>query len=346
MIPARLRAARAVALLFVLLVPADLRAQNEARDSLDDVRGAFTFAVVGTTSPDDRAATMMHAAADGSARFVVHFDVAGVEADACSDAATERRRALLDAVPKPVVPVVAGNAWTACEAGLDPLERLEHVDDALFGTDESLGRRRLPWLRQSAVPRFSRYRENVRWIAGRVLFATLNLPEGNNHFRRGAGRNGEFEDRVVADRAWLARNFRLAAERRLSGVVLFVDGAPRFGEPLRAPDARAAERDGYYEFKLALREHASTFKGTVLLVQGHRAQGNGPSVEIDRPLKDIAGKPIANLLRIHAPDAAADGERRLLRVDVDPSTAEVFRVHGERLFDDPSGELYGSPHVR
>ena len=199
-------------------------------------------------------------------------------------------------------------------------------------------------MRQSATPRFRRYRENLRWQAGHVLFVAVNLPDNNNNYRIAAGRNGEFEERLVANRQWLERAFRIAIERRLTGIVIFVDAAPRFGLPMRAPDSHSRERDGYYEWKLALRELVPTFKGQVLLVQGRLVNEGRRPPDLDHPLRDATGKALANFTRIALVDGSP--EARWLRVDVDASDAAVFKVTPQRLFDDPSGELYGPARSR
>ena len=118
------------------------------------------------------------------------------------------------------------------------------------------------------MPRFRRDSENLRWQFGPILFVTIDVPDNNNDFRFGAGRNGEFEERLVADRVWLERAFRIASERRLPGIVIAIDADPHFETPLRPPDSRKRERDGYYEIKIALRELTRHFPGQVLLVQG------------------------------------------------------------------------------
>lgn len=301
----------------------------------------FSFAVVGTSSgdPERSTATLLRAIDAGPSRFTVHFDVSSPSEASCSDAALARRRAQLDASGKPIVPVVAGSEWAACGTlGGEPLERLIRLGDALFGNDETLGRAPMPWVRQSAMPRFHRYRENARWQVGRVLFATINLPDNNNNYRLAAGRNGEFEERVVANRAWLERTFRIATERRLEGVVLFVDAAPRFAAPMHVPDPRSRERDGYYEWKAAVREVVATFNGQVLLVQARPGPNTPAPGQRDQPLLDAAGRPVPNFSRIVLD--ASDGTT-WLRVDVDARDPALFRMARERMLDDPTGELYG-----
>ncbi len=330
--------ARSVVIVFALPIAAV--AQGERSDATS---GAFSFAIVGSVG-SAVAQPLLRAVEGSAARFVIHFDLSVASPDSCADIAMDQRRDVLDGSAKPVVPVLGASAWADCgRGGVDPGERLARLGDIFFSGDESLGRTRLTWLRQSALPRFRRYRENVQWQVGSVLFATINLPENNNNFRMAAGRNGEFEERLVANRAWMERTFRIATERRLAGVAFFVDAAPRFSAPLRAPDARSSERDGYYEWKLALRDFVPAFRGQVLLVQAHDSRGaaapaSGTPMDVDRPLHDPAGRPIANFTRIILPRV---NETRWLRVEVDPSDAKLFRIASERTFDDPSGELYG-----
>jgi hypothetical protein len=331
----------------VLVTNALAQSESGTDVPLAQIAGPFTFAVVASATADgDRAApTLLRATDDSPARFVVHFEMAAPSPASCANAALDRRHDLLDASSKPIVPVIAASEWADCgKASNDALERLGRVGDTLFSGEESLGQSRMPWFRQSAVPRFHRYRENLRWQAGRVMFATINLPNNNNNFHIGAGRNGEFEERVVANRAWLERTFRIASERRLAGVVLFIDAAPRFSMPLRAPDTHVRERDGYYEWKVALRDFAAAFKGKVLLVQSRVVAPLSRSAEFDHPLRDVAGHTIENLTRVAAPEASTD--LRWLRIDVDPKEPQLFRVSIERVFDDPSGELYGAPRVK
>ena len=45
----------------------------------------------------------------------------------------------------------------------------------------------------------------MRWQMGDVVFITLNVPGDNNHFLNQGGRNGEFEERSVANIEWLER---------------------------------------------------------------------------------------------------------------------------------------------
>jgi hypothetical protein len=61
-------------------------------------------------------------------------------------------------------------------------------------------------------------------------------------------------------------------------------------------------------------------------------------------LQDGASRALMNLTRVSlAPPASSE---RWMRVDVDPASSRVFRIARERVFDDPSGELYGPTRVK
>lgn len=327
----------------MLLLVAAARAEPPPAGDLEGPV-AFIFAAVGSTMVDGehQARTLLRAVDQSRARFVVHFDLSPPSPRACAAEALERRRRLLEANAKPTVPIAAAAAWATCGRD-DPQEKLARLGDLLFAADDALGQGRLRWIRQSALPRFSRYRENLRWQVGNVLFVAINLPDNNNNFRFDAGRNGEFEERVVANRAWLERAFRLAAERRMAGIVIFVDASPRFALPLRLPDGRLRERDGYVEWKIALATLAPSYAGQVLVVQGHGADGDGSPGAIDRPLRDASGRPIDRVARTVLPNGAGSGANAggWLRIEVDPHSRAVFTVAAEQVFDDPTGELYG-----
>ena len=343
------------ALTFPLVVNAAAAAQSDARppnpglsSPASETQGAFSFALVGTGTEDlvesEMLANLLRAVDASSAQFVVHFDAGNGKSASCSDAALASRKAALDASAKPVVPVAGAGDWSACAAlRTDPIERLNRLRELTFGANESLGQTRLQWVRQSAMPRYHRYNENLRWQSGPILFIAIDIPDNNNNFRFGAGRNGEFEERLVANRIWLERAFRIAAERRMLGIVIAIDADPRFETPLHPPDARTRERDGYYEFKIALRDMSLRFSGQVLLVQGRAPRAAALPLS-DHPLRDPAGRALFNFTRIAAFDA--NDTNRWFRLDVDPARAPLFRIVDERVFDDPTGELYGPGRVK
>jgi len=268
--------------------------------------------------------------------LVVHAGGIKGDTESCGDAVLAARRQLLDDAPLPLVYVPGENDWAECykpvNGQFDAVERLSRLREMFFPVDATLGRRPLPVMRQSDQAMFRGYRENVRMIMDDVLLVGLNLPGDNNHYRTEGGRNGEFEDRREANRQWLARAFSVAEQRDLAGIVvvghadpLFGNGWERRGRPtLFDAFVRRGTRDGFLEFKQQLRELAGKFKGQVLLVH---ASDSGFGV--DKPLRDTAGKVMANVTRVALPVGSPS---RWTELTVSPGTRSVFQV---KLRDGP-----------
>ncbi len=146
------------------------------------------------------------------------------------------------------------------------MERLTRLRELLFADEFSLGASKIPLIRQSNALKFRSFAENARWEVGSILFATINLPANNNHFRIEAGRNSEFEDRSIANRAWLHHIFAIAKLKKMIGIALICDG-----NPLAKPGAQhlfdgAAKHDGFAEIRQQLTALASKFPGRVLVI--------------------------------------------------------------------------------
>lgn len=250
-------------------------------------RGApFQFNVIGHTlgSGGDEAA-QRRAIADAGAAGPAFIVATGVKAGAepCSDKLYAQRRQLLDEAEVPLIVSLAGSDWADClnSAGRsNAIERLNRLRELFFADSQSLGTRRLLLTRQSATAKFRSYAENAHWEYGNVLFATINLPAKNNHFRPEAGRNSEYEDRLVANRAWLHRLFTLAEHRKLDGLVLFSDGdiglQAETGFSLLS--GFLPRQDGFAEPRRQIRTMAEQYKGTVLLVDAQGGAGSEPAI--------------------------------------------------------------------
>jgi hypothetical protein len=133
-------------------------------------------------------------------------------------------------------------------------------------------------------PRFRSYAENAHWSVGKVLYAVLNLPANNNHYLTEAGRNSEYEDRLVANRFWLNRLFAIARRDKLEAIVLFAEGDLKaLSQPtgLRALLRRAVpDNDGFAETRRQVLALAQKFPGKVLLVDSAPlAKGAKPGIE-------------------------------------------------------------------
>jgi len=243
-----------------------------AADKEDD---SHRFGVIGHSFNRGGEKQLREALENSSEKSLAFVVVTGIKGDkeGCTDKLYEERRDLIDAAKRPMIVAPAGSDWTECKnsAGkLNPIERLNRIRELFFGEPTTLGQKKLPVTRLSTSPRFRSYAENGHWEIGKVLYATVNLPANNNHFRPEAGRNNEFEDRLVANRFWLNRLFSLARTDKVDAIVLFSEGDAKASlEPtgLRALLRRDPQgRDGFTETRRQIMTLAQKFKGKVLLI--------------------------------------------------------------------------------
>jgi hypothetical protein len=281
--PAFLLAAAAVA---SLCAAAPALARDGARERGEEHR----FGVIGYSfaSPgDDRFKKALAETSDKTLAFVV---VTGIKAslEPCGDKLYQERHDLLDKVRRPVIVLPSGSDWTECRntAGrTNAVERLNRLRELFHGEPNSLGTKKLPLTRLSTSPRFRSYAENAHWTVDKVLYATLNLPANNNHYLAAAGRNSEYEDRLVANRFWLNRLFTLARRDKVDAIVLFSEGdlKPLLAEPtgLRGLLRRApATYDGFASVRKQVQALAQRFDGKVLLVDSAALLKKGhPAIE-------------------------------------------------------------------
>lgn len=223
--------------------------------------------------------------------FVV---VGGIKSpiEPCSDELYEQRRALLDKARHGLVVSLAESDWSDCRyrnGRTAALERLHRVRELFFAGDLSLGATRIPQIRQSANPKFRDYAENVRWEIGGIMFATVNLPANNNRYLSAAGRNSEFEDRLIANHDWLRRIVMYAKRKQYPGIVIFCDG-----NPLYQQTQDNGRRDGFRETHKLLASLATTFPGKILLIHNQPPTGARQPAPAIRWKGNLGDLPVAS----------------------------------------------------
>lgn len=276
----------------------------------------MSFGVIAHTAvaeSDD--ATLREAIAASDADNLAFVVVNGIKAsdEACSDQLFTRRKALFEQAKNGLILSVAASDWSACRAKNGQslaFERLNRVRDLFFGSDFSFGATRLPITRQGRIPKFRAYAENLRWEFDGFEFATVNLPANNNDFLHAAGRNSEFEDRMIANRAWLRRLFSAASQRGATGIVLFVDGNPLSIVGPRPDGSGPSYRDGFAEIRQQIQQLARRFNGKILLVHGRDAR-NTEIADIITWQENIASLHLSSGWR---------------KVTIDATTPNLFRV--------------------
>jgi hypothetical protein len=249
--------------------------QAAARDGAGGAADAHRFGVIGHSfgkPGEDELKKALAQTSDKSLSFVV---VTGIKAasEPCGDKLYQERRDLLDKAKRPLIVLPAGSDWTECRntgGRTNAIERLNRMRELFHGDPQSLGAKKLALTRLSTSPRFRSYAENAHWTVDSVLYATVNLPANNNHYLAAAGRNSEYEDRLVATRFWLNRLFALARGDKVDAIVLFTEGDVKpLAEPtgLRSLLRRApATQDGFAATRKQLQTLAQKFEGKVLLV--------------------------------------------------------------------------------
>ncbi|WP_345814324.1 hypothetical protein AAGS40_08655 [Paraburkholderia sp. PREW-6R] len=298
----------------------------------------YAFAVIAGTmqSSADEAPTQRLLDAIGRERnvaFIVYDGNLKGAKEACRDTLYDRRHALLE-TSRPALFFIPGqHDWADCgttEAGaFDPVERLDQLRQTLFADSNSMGQNPIALTRESEVSRFRPFRENVRWQANDTVFVGLNAPSPNNHYLTAGGRNGEFEDRVIANAFWLEHAGEYAKRRDARAVVVFIQGDPD-PERYERPDrfawlrfGRNTRRDGFLEFKRSLVKLAEIYHGPVLVIHcdDERAKGG---FTIDQPLRNDKGVLVANLTRIAL--APHDRLNQWIQIEADLNRKPPFRV--------------------
>jgi hypothetical protein len=298
----------------------------------------YAFAVIAGTmqSAADEAPTQRLLEAIGRERdlsFIVYDGNLKGAKEACRDALYERREAVLETARPALFFIPGQHDWTDCgtvaSGGFDPVERLDQLRQTLFADSTSMGQNPIALTRESEVSRFRPYRENVRWLVGDTVFVGMNAPGPNNHYLTAGGRNGEFEDRVIANAFWLEHAAEFAKRREARAIVIFIQGDPD-PERYERPDrfawlrfARNTRRDGFLEFKRSLVKLAQIYRGPVLVI--HCDDERAPSgFVIDQPLRNDKGLRVTNLTRVAL--APHDRLNQWIRIEVDLAKKPPFRV--------------------
>ncbi|ALS63842.1 hypothetical protein [Pandoraea apista] len=303
----------------------------------------FDFAVLGNTPFGNTEVPVVRSVlaniGDTQAAFVIHAGNFKDINESCRDELVTQRLSLLASSPKPLMYVPGANDWADCqragEGNYNPVERLDFLRDHAFDDDALLGPgpvgfAQFDLTRQSEMARFRQYRENVRWFYRGVVFVGLNLPGNNNNYRSAGGRNGEYEDRVIATRVWLQHAAVYAQQKDAIGMVIVAQADPEF-EPARSGGLggifsdRSGRRgiDGYKDFRTQLQRLASRFKGPILLID------SGKTMRHTQPLRDAHGAPVRSFTQLSSFGSPA--ANRWVRVRVDPRAPQLFRFEGMML---------------
>jgi len=244
----------------------------------------FEFAIIGdlpyNTQEEAKFPELVAAINRTNVAFVVHNGDFKSGSSPCTDVLFSQRHELFQTFKHPLIYIFGDNEWTDCHrSGSDPLERLAKLRELFSQENTSLGQSPLSLKRQSETPRFSKFRENIRWRIGRIVFIGFNIPGSNNNYpttRRGnatVGNVEEYTERNAANLVWMRESFAVATQDGSPGVILFIQGNPF---PFSPNDSNL---NGFEEFLVALEEETLKFAKPVVL-----AHGDSHYFRVDKPL--------------------------------------------------------------
>ncbi len=313
--------------------------RNYSPRGFDNNRDArsFDFALIGDLPYDARQEeeypNLIKDINQSSVRFIIHDGDFKSGSSLCSNELFLQRSQLFQQFRHPLVYVFGDNEWTDCHrpaAGeYDPIERLAKLRELFTQGDRSLGQRTIELERQSDNPKYSKFRENVYWTAGNVLFVGIHVVGSNNNLGRNAENDAEYVERNAANLAWLKKAFALAKANKNLGLVITIHANPGNFEVTPTN----AEQNGFRDFINALQAELQEYSQPVMLVHG-----DSHYFRIDKPLNTPSGTVVTNFTRV---ETFGSPNVHWLRVTVDPSNPNLFEVNQEIVPPYPqSGERF------
>ncbi len=305
-------------------------------------KSAFAFALIGDHPYDAiQAAKVPNLMAELDAAdiaFVIHDGDFKSSSSLCDDATFLERYALFQSSRHPFIYLFGDNEWTDCHrpaAGrFDPIERLDKLRNIFTQGNTSLGKKMLPLTRQSDNPQYARFRENIRWTYGNVLFVGFNVPGSNNNFppyaptlsdQQKAANQAEATERDHANQVWLREAFTLAVQNNLRGIVLTLQANMFFVSPT------GTRLDGYQSFLTTLESAVLAFKKPVVVVHG-----DSHYFRVDKPLpqpkpidpNETRSLRLTNFVRV---ETFGSPDVHWVRGIVDEKNPDVFRFVPETV---------------
>ncbi|MGE0825730.1 MAG: hypothetical protein AB7G75_13015 [Candidatus Binatia bacterium] len=264
---------------FLRIAHSDTSEKREKASDDSTPRQRFAFALIGDhpydATQEAKVPFLMAELDAAKIAFVIHDGDFKSGSSLCDDATFLSRYTLFQSSRHPFIYLFGDNEWADCHrtaaGGFDPLERLARLRSIFTQGNVSLGRKTLPLTRQSDNPRYAKFRENVRWTYGEVLFVGFNIPGSNNNFppypttltdAQKAANLVEATERNEANVAWLDEAFTIAEDKKLRGLLLALQ-ANMFVSP-----PSDTTLDGYQAFLAALEGEMRAFGKPVVLVHG------------------------------------------------------------------------------
>lgn len=261
-------------------------------------RADFTFAAFGDTpyieDEDSRFIGLIAEINREAPAFSVHIGDFKSGGSPCTDILFMQRREWFALFHQPLIYTPGDNEWTDCHRALgaryEPLERLQKLRTLFFSDNYSLGQRKVTLTRQSTA-----YPEHARWEHEDIVFATLNVPGGNNNVRM----PDELAARGKITEVWVTGTFALARAQSRSAVVIAMQANPL------GRDGRVGSH--YASLMNTITSESMNFKGEVLLIHGdtHHYRMDQPFMDprtnralLNLTRLEVFGYPFVNWVRV------------------------------------------------
>jgi len=263
---------------------------------------------------------------DSNIKWVLHAGDIKTGSSLCSDELFYNRFDTYQRFEKPFIYTPGDNEWTDChreKAGMySPLERLAKLREIFFPEPGyTTGGKIMRVTTQAENPDYAEFPENVYWMKGNVIFATMYIVGSKNATKDFPGRTYADDEEVVrrtnASIAWMRTVFDIAEKRNSPGVFFLIQANPRFEAKTGSGD-----RKGFNEILNTLEREVIKYGKPVLF-----AHGDSHYFRFDKPLKSrISGRRIENFTRL---ETFGSRDVHWVRVVVQPGDPEVFHVRQE-----------------
>lgn len=261
----------------------------------------YSFALIGDQQYNAAEETLFPDLLDTISRdklaFVVHLgDFKAGSNSPCTDALYLQRRDEFNRSKHPFILLTGDNDWVDCRragnGGFAPLERLEKLREVFYATPETIGKNKLALQRQSDIfaadPILSRYAENVMWIHGGIVYATLNIQGSNDNKGFDEANDREQAERTEANIAWLKHAIISAKSDEIAGLAIFMQANPGFEDT-----AANVQKSGFKTFLSAFDAAAIAFGKPVLF-----AHGDSHQFRVEPYVSPLEKTPILNVTRV------------------------------------------------
>ena len=265
----------------------------------------------------------------GGLEWVIHVGDTKGGGQPCTDEFLRGRFDLYQRFSLPFVFTPGDNDWFDCvgeaAGGRDEYERLEYLRSLYYPDPRrTTGGRTMEVRTQSSDSDYPEFVENVLWVHGDVVYATVHLI--------GLGRQPTDPEvaarRMNAATAWISTVFAVAREVGGVGVFMATQADPWIVWGLPVLTRQRCEtclepRPGLEALYPLLVQESTAFSGQFVL-----AVGDTHIFRVDKPLYRDDGTLVGNFTRV---ETFGDPSVHWVRVTVDPRERSVFSFHQEMI---------------